>query len=523
MIGVVLVPCSALAFALTSEKQYAATAKLLFRDPGFDQKLFGSTVLGPSQDPSREAATNVGLVSLDNISARAARTLDNPLLTASKIRKKVEVTAQGQSDVVSVKATDTSPRLAAKLANTIAEQYIAFRRDADRAKILQAVSLVRRQLDTLSPQERAGSGGRAVSRQMEQLRTLASLQTGNAELVQRANRPRTPSSPKPVRAAILGLIAGLVLAIGLAIVLERLDRRLRSRGDAEMMLGRPVLGSVPDSRVLQKSTGDLYLAGLEAESFRTLRTNLRYFDVDKHVHSLLITSSAPGDGKSTVSRYLAATAAASHVRVVLVEADLRRPTLAKLLDLHESGLTDVLTDQASLEQVIQQVAVDDMDEHGEGPTLDVVTAGHIPPNPSDLLESHRMRDVLTELERSYELVIVDTSPVTVVADAIPLMSRVSGVAIVIREGKSMKGEARKLRKQLDNLRISPLGIIVNAAAPVMDGAYYAYYGYSSHKGGSGSSKGGKGASSNAAEPLSRRSRRRQKKAAAKRKKVAASR
>jgi len=359
---------------------------------------------------------------------------------------------------------------------------------------------------------------------MEQLRTLASLQTGNAELVQPANRPRTPSSPKPMRAAILGLIAGLVLAIGLAILLDRLDRRLRSRGDAEMMLGRPVLASIPDSRVLQKTTGDLYLAGLEAESFRTLRTNLRYFDVDTHVHSLLITSSAPGDGKSTVSRYLAATAAASHVRVVLVEADLRRPTLAKLLDLHESGLTDVLTDQAPLGQVIQQVAVDDIDEHGEGPMLDVVTAGHIPPNPSDLLESHRMRDVLTELERSYELVIVDTSPVTVVSDAIPLMSRVSGVAIVIREGKSMKAEARKLRKQLDNLRISPLGVIVNGAAPVMDDAYYAYYGYRPDKGGgSGSPKGGKGGSSNGTEPSSRRSRRRQKKAAAKQKKIAASR
>ena len=247
-------------------------------------------------------------------------------------------------------ATDPEPDFAATLANTMARQYIEFRRAADRSKITDAVDLVRRQLNALSPERRAGTDGQSAAERIEELQLLASLQTGNAELVQPAQIPRTPSSPRPLRNTFVALLLGLIAGVIFAVLRDRIDRRLRHGNDAEAILERPILGSIPDSRSLRKpNPGSLTLAGAEADAFRALRTNLRYFAIDDDVKSMLVTSSAPGDGKSTIARYLAATAAASNDRVVLLEADLRRPTLHSALPaLAPTGLTDVLAGSVPL-------------------------------------------------------------------------------------------------------------------------------------------------------------------------------
>jgi len=489
---VVALTGGALTYSLTAEKQYTATAKLLFRDPGFDTKALGGQgqVLAPSVDPAREAATNVGLLSLDTVAKRAAGVITSRRLTPSEIRSKVAVAAQGQSNVVAVHATDESPAFAAVLANTIAEQYIVFRRDADRSKINQALGLVVRQQQRLAPSQRTGSEGGTLRKQVEQLRLLAALQTGNAELVQPADRPNSAASPKLVRNTILGLLLGIVLGVATALLLHRFDRRLRDRDDAERVLGRPVLGEIPESRSLRTDSGDaLHLGAQEAEAFRTLRTNLRYYDIDRDIRSLLITSSAPGDGKSTVARYLAATAAVVDVRVVLIEADLRRPTLNTLYpSMRATGLSDVLTDQASLASTIQQLPVS-IGSAPTGQTLDVITAGTQPPNPADLLESDRMRAVLAELQEQYELVIVDSSPATVVPDSIPLLGQVSGVLVVVRESKSTTVGTRRLRDELDHLGITPLGLVMNGTARHEGSAYYGYYAHGAAAAANGSVNG----------------------------------
>jgi len=478
VIALVALPAGAIAYSLVAQKQYTATAKLLFRDPGFDQKLLGGQVLAPSADASREAATNLGLVSLDTVAARAAAAIRSRRLTASEIRDRVTVAGQGQSNVVAISATDAVPAFAKLLADTLARQYILFRRDADRAKISQAIGLVRGQLNGLPAQQRDGREGRSLRQQVEQLRVLAALQTGNAELVQPAERPRSPSSPNLVRNTILALILGLTIGLGLAWLLDRLDRRVHDHDDIEALLGRPVVGTIPESTSIRTDQGgELHLTGPEAEAFRSLRTNLRYYDIDRDIRSVLVTSSAPGDGKSTVARYLAATAAAAGVRVVLLEADLRRPTLNGLYpSLRRTGLSDVLTDQASLTAAITALPVV-VAGAPTGMTLDVVTAGSLPPNPADLLESDRMRAVLEELHALYELVVVDSSPVTVVADSIPILGHVSGVLVVMREAKSTSAGARKLRDQLAHLGISPLGIVMNGTEPVALRDHYGYLGY----------------------------------------------
>jgi capsular exopolysaccharide synthesis family protein len=476
LVCVVALPAGALGYSLSAGKEYTATAKLLFRDPGFDQKLLGGPVLAPSVDPAREAATNIGLVSLETVAGRAASAITSRRLTPAEIIGKVTVAAQGQSNVVAVSAVDGDPEFAARLANTISRQYIAFRRDADRSKIDQAVRLVQRQLRGLTAAQRDGSQGRSLRQQVNQLRVLAALQTGNAELVQRALAPDAPSSPKPLRNAILALILALALGVGLALLLDRLDSRLRGGDDAERLLGRPVLGTIPESSSLRGDHGDaLHLAGQEAEAFRTLRANLRYYDIDHDVRSLLVTSSAPGDGKSTVARYLAATAAAAGVHAVLVEADLRRPTLNALYPvLRPRGLSEVLSDQATLAATIQQLPVS-VAGAPTGKTLDVIGAGSPPPNPTDLLESERMRAVLADLHETYDLVVVDSSPVTVVPDSIPILREVDGVLVVMRESRSTTAGARRLRDQLTHLGVTPLGLVMNGTPPADSSSVYGYY------------------------------------------------
>ncbi len=478
LIVAIALPAGALAFSLNAEKQYTASAKLLFRDPGFDSKVFGGQVLSPSVDPAREAATNLGLVSLETVVQRASRVIKSRVMTADDIRAKVAIAAEGQSNVIDVSATDGDPVFASKLANTVAREYIVFRRNADREKIAQASALVEQQLAALPADQRSGSQGMQLSKQVDQLKVLGALQTGNAELVQRAETPSSPSAPNTARNVILALVLGLVIGVGLALLLDRLDRRLHDRDDIEALVGRPVLGVIPESTSLRADHGDtMHLGGREAEAFRTLRANLRYYDIDRDIRSLLVTSSAPGDGKSTVARYLAATAAAANVNVVLVEADLRRPTLNGIYPvLRARGLSEVLTDQAELTQAIQRMPVS-IAGAPTGKTLDVLGAGSPPPNPTDLLESDRMRAVLDELHARYDLVIVDSSPITIVPDSIPVLSQVSGVLLVMRESKSTSVGARRIRDQLAHLGITPLGIVMNGTPAEEDKAAYGYYAY----------------------------------------------
>jgi receptor protein-tyrosine kinase len=466
LICLIGVPASALAFSLLQQKQYTADASLLFRDPGFDQKLFGSTFVEPPRDPEREAATNIELLSVEAVAARTAQVLGGQL-SPDAVTQKVDVVARGQSDVASVRATDTSPKFAAQLANTFAEQYIQLRREADRSKIREAQELVQRQLRALRPAQRAGTNARSIRDRAEQLAVLASLQTGNAELVQEAEVPGSPSSPHTVRNVVLGLVLGLMLGIGLAFLLERLDRRVRDPKEFEELFERPLLATIPDSRALARGGPALHqgLPAAEQEAFRMLRANLRYFSVDRPVRSVLVTSAAPGDGKSTVSWQLALAAAGAGARVLLMEADLRHPCLAASADelAASPGLSTVLAAQTEFAETVQMVTVSS--NHGGSAldrTMDVVVAGPLPPNPGDLIDSERMRSVLREVEKRYDMVVMDTPPASVVSDVIPLIREVSGVIVVTRLGKSTRESVSHLRKQLANLDAPILGLVVNA-------------------------------------------------------------
>jgi capsular exopolysaccharide synthesis family protein len=471
---------AAVGYSVSQAKSYSAAAGLLFRDTQLGQTLFGSTVLPPSTDPQREAATNVALVGLEAVAEHTAADLGRAY-TARSVTTKIAVSAAGQSDVVDVTATDRTPGLAAQLANTYAAEFIAFRQNADRAKIAGAQQLVQTQLTALEAKGQASSPSAiSLDRYAQQLGILASLQTGNAELVQKAQVPTSPSSPKTSRNAVLGAFLGLMLGLAAAFLAERRDERIKDPGELEEIYGLPVLADVPESPALGDRPGTA--DGLAVpEAFRMLRTRLRYFDVDEAITTLMVTSVGPAEGKTTIAQNLAAAAATTESsRVLLLEADLRRPRIGANLGLRATpGLAEVLTHGRSLDDAIQRIVLVKDDGVRDEKTLDVLLAGISPPNPAELLQSDKMAGLLERLAAIYDLVVIDTPPAGLVADAIPLMGQVTGIVVVASVGLSSRARALAFRDQLAQLGGPVLGVVANRVKPNRADGFYGY-GYGSY-------------------------------------------
>jgi capsular exopolysaccharide synthesis family protein len=433
------VPGVALAISLSQSEEYQAKAELLFQDARFDQALFGANQT-PGTDPAREAATNLKLVNLDAISDRTGRKLG---ISPADVRDATEVAADGNANLASITATWGDPRFAARMADTYARQFIAFRRSAQRAKLRSAQGVVERQLARLTPAERASGDAQSLEDRANQLRILAALQTGDAELVSPAGIPSDPSSPRPRREALLGLVLGLVLGSGLALLVDRLDRRMRSAEDVRRALRAPVLASVPLGR--RPRTGAA-LDPRAADAFRALHANLRYFELEGELRSLLVTSLGSADGRSQVAWQLAAAAADGGLRVLLIRADLRACS-------SEPGLTTILTQGADLREVVRS------DLPGaEG--VSVLEPGPDAGTPMSLLATPRMTELLTRAQLDYELVIVDAPPLGAVPDGIPLAKGVDGVLVVVRTRTHSAPALRALRAELDHLGARVVGAVV---------------------------------------------------------------
>lgn len=479
LICAVLVPVAAFAWSTTRPSLYTARADLLLRDLNLDQKLFGASSFGSNTDPQREADTNLKLVSLPAVATQTAARLR---LAPDLVAGMITVASEGQSDLIGVSVTGEDPAMAARVANAFAQQYIAFRRSADRSQVEGAITLIQGDLARLSPTEQQGPRGQSLARQVQQLRVLAALQTGNAELVQQARRPAAASSPTPKRDAVVGLVAGLLLGLALAFLLERLDTRLKESEDVEEAFGLPVLTELPESRTVGgQRHGPVISDGPEAEAFALLRASLRYFTVEGEIRSVVVTSPAPQDGKTTVALNLAVAAARAGEDVLLIEADLRRPQLAKRLELPPvTGLSGALSRGGAIGDAVVEVELPAAAKGDERHMrIDVLQAGPIPPNPAQLLESPAMRSLLDEAERLWDLVILDTPPTSAVPDTLPLMSWASAVVVVCRLGRTRRGAAATVRRQLDALQAGALGVVINGAKSSL--AYYDYRSETSRK------------------------------------------
>ncbi len=469
LICATIVPIAALIWSLQQPNEYEASASLLFRNVELDE---GSSFSSASDDPLRAAETNIKSVSIAAVAARTAQRLDTPEVTPAMVADSVEVGLEGQSEVAKITVKTEDPELSAQIANAFATEYIEHRREADRRTILAGKTRVEAEFAQLDPGQQEGAQGDALREQIDELAVLASLQTGNAEIIQRAVPNGTPVSPKPLRNTVLGLILGLLLGVGLILLLEQFDTRIKDETGVEEAYGLPILASVPhSSKVSLPSAEDpIGLGPPGAESFRMLHANLRYFNVGRKVDSLLITSAGAQEGKTTVSWGLSVTEARSGKSVLLIEGDMRQPSLpARVGQAPESGLSLVLAGEDTLDSAMVKM------ETGQnaGGELHVLFSGPPPPNSAELLESPRMAELLREAQERYDLVVVDAPP-TIVADAIPLMTQTSGVLVVARVGAAKYDLAQNLRELLAHLNALPLGTVANDTAPQAGGYYMPY-------------------------------------------------
>ncbi|UYV54100.1 CpsD/CapB family tyrosine-protein kinase [Priestia megaterium] len=206
-----------------------------------------------------------------------------------------------------------------------------------------------------------------------------------------------------------------------------------------------------------------------AEQYRTIRTNIQFSNVDQDIKTIVVTSSGAEEGKSTTTSNLATVYAQQGLKVLLIDADLRKPTGHYTFRLENHiGLTNVLTRQSTLAQAVQE---------SEIPHLSVLTSGPIPPNPSELLASAQMAELLKEMKKQFDMVIFDTPPILAVADAQILANQVDGTILVVSSGKTEKDAALKSKELLSNAQGKLLGVVLNNRK-VEEGNYYYYYGTS---------------------------------------------
>lgn len=476
---VVVVAGAAFGFSKHQTKKYTATASLAFSENSLSQQIAGlSAGSSSSSSLAAQQADDIELVRLGDMAAKTAKLLEHGL-TEEKVAGSVSVAGQAESSVVDVSVTETSPALAAAIANTYSSQFVSEQRNANRKYFRSALALVHKQLAALSPQQRTGTDGLQLQDRAQTLSLLAELNYGNVQVAQEAVTPTSPSSPKTSRNTAFGLLLGLLLGLGLAFMLERLDRRIRRPEDLEAIYRLPPLGTVPKSTALAHSTRKkrkkrTVLPPAEAEVFSLIRAHLRFFNIDRELHTVVIASAAPGDGKTTIARHLAEAAARLGSRVLLLEVDLRHPTLAQQLNIQSGpGLADVLIGAIPIGEAIQTVNLEAAPGEGaKGRTLDVLPAGGVlPPNPAELLESYSMDAVLERAKSTYDLVVIDTPPLTAVSDAFPLLTKVDGVVIVGWVGRSRRDTAEELHQVLASSGAPLLGIIANGSKSGAPGGY----------------------------------------------------
>jgi succinoglycan biosynthesis transport protein ExoP len=278
-------------------------------------------------------------------------------------------------------------------------------------------------------------------------------------------------SPKPVRNGALGLAVGLVFGLGMAFLYEYLDNTIKSTEEAEKLYGAPVLGHIPaekfDKGESRRLTIVQHPGSPAAEAYRVLRNSLDFINFEHSIQTMLITSAAPGEGKSTVAANLAAGLTQAGKKVVLLNCDFRRPTTDQFFGVNNMiGLSEVLLGNNSLKSALQRPGDDQ---------LLVLTSGKMPPNPSELLGSQKMSDLLESLKEWADWVIIDSPPLLAVADAAAIARWVDGVLVVTRGGTSTREAAKKGREMLEKVGARVSGVAVWGLEESAGARGYGYY------------------------------------------------
>jgi capsular exopolysaccharide synthesis family protein len=432
LIVVVIVACvggAVLATKLSTPK-YETSSRLIING---SSSLGGTDEIASRQLADERATAFAQIISTNpaiQAALRQAETTSGPFSSAGS--PSVTASASGDDPFITIDVTDTDPHRAEAVANAYVDVL---------PKVLENLNQ-----PTTSPHE--------------------------IDVLSRAGIPSTPVSPRPLQNLLIGFALGLVLGAGAAFVMESLDRRIKDSDDVEAATGLIVLGVVPYDMPGELTPAASYPMSVRAEAYRKVWTNLAFVTESGPPNSIIITSAASSEGKTSLAVNLAIACASSGQRVVLVDADLRRPMVETYLQTPEhAGLVNVLAGTTSLSDAIQVSKI------GQ---FDVLVSGPVPANPNQLIGSETMLQTIRQLEWDYDLLIIDTPPVLPVADALNLSVKVDGAVIVTRLGETTRDRLRRTKEALVNVHANVIGVVPNGAIQREDSAYSYAYRYRPH-------------------------------------------
>jgi succinoglycan biosynthesis transport protein ExoP len=478
--------------SLSQETKYVASARVSFQEEGRSNAVAGFAAvqtLTAAQLAAEGASAMLGTDVLERVRGRL-----RSRQTIAALRGMLATTVDPSSTLVTVTAEASDKEFAARLANEVADSAVNVQKNTVRANYARTADRVERQYEQLRADRNSKSkSDLALSGLLDRITTLRTLSTSAApaRVAEAASVPGAPSSPKPLRNTVFGGLIGLLLGCGLAFLRDSLDRRLRDTREIQHELALPIVGSVRVEalgNVAYVANGLGPMTDQDVESFRIMRANLEFLDVDHPMGSILVTSPLPQEGKSTISASLAAASAAAGKRTLLIECDLRRPVFSSRISIRSSpGLSDYLIGKAGPGDIVQVVTLSDARPDGkatngseavasEAGQLAVIVAGSQALRPAELISSQRFRSFLEEVTKVYDAVVIDTPPLLSVADTLELVPLVDGVLICIRADQTTRDQARAVKTALERLPSRTTALVVTGLKRGRE-SDYGYYSY----------------------------------------------
>jgi capsular polysaccharide biosynthesis protein/Mrp family chromosome partitioning ATPase len=455
----------ALAYVEHKPKQYTAVSKLQFSTNSLPSQVAG--VPGnQSVDPEGVKATNLQLVTTPPVATLVIKSLKLRETTPAELLEEVSASNPQNDYIVDITVVDKSARRAASIANAFAQQYVVYSESQNVQQLVKGEQLITRKAEKLPPTDTADRAN--LLGLYQKLLLLQSVQTGNAQVVSTAAVPGAPSSPKTKSTALIALVVGALLGIGIAFALNLIDRRVKSWEEFEEIYGFPALAAIPTLPLKPRSAKEVEQT---LEPFRILHNSLSLLPHTHPIKTVLVTSAVSGEGKTSVALGLARAAAANSERkVILVEADLRRPSLEQRLGLSRSpkGLIAALhSGEDPLRLLCSPI-----------PELErffsLLPSGPAPLNATSLMHPTRLAEIFETLAANADLVVIDSAPLLPVADTRVLIDGidVDACLIVARAGVTERDQARRARLVFERRPLEAVGLVVNTLSEVANGNEY---------------------------------------------------
>jgi len=471
--------------ALQETPVYQSHARVVVPPP---PPVIVNGVIQPQPRTEEFLATQAEVIASPEVATLVVQDL-NLNSSPESLSRRIKVDPIPNTDILRIFISASNAKQTADLANSVVDQYLQYRHQTDKRSLLVQKHLITKrvaddqaQLDELKTEDQTNP--QVIARQNSLLadlnvqrnkladlqQALATVETGGSVL-EAAHVPSAPVSPDKVRSGIVGFALGLLLGIAAAFVLEYFRDNLASPAEVERIAGASVLALVPEAH--RSGRNPLLVTEDDArrpltESFRTLRTNLLFLATRDHVKTLIVTSPAPGDGKTTVCANLAISLTQAGYQVVLIDGDLRKPRIHAAFGLdNRRGLTDVLLEGASVADVVVDAGV---------PNLRVIPSGRATDQPTELLGGPRMRDVVEACKQAADFVIIDSPPVVAVADPSVLAMNSDGIIVVMTQ-ETGRRTLTQARTQLQKVGARILGVVVNRVESTRRGYYYYDYYY----------------------------------------------